>query len=426
MFLPRTRNRSAQAPTNRVAYYHKATAAEGWPTTPTTYSQQNYSGETGSISDCPHPGYRRSINRGKLVLGDLVISQSKRSQQDANCTYGPYGKPDPLGWGYEKLVGDVAAWVEGRVSDYSSPSSDMSTMANVALVQAYAKANESPLLTGEFLSDFGKTISMLKRPLGSSLNLLNSMVRYRNKRLGKTVASATKASAHAWLEYRYGWKPILLDCETAIREASDFSTNLRSRRLVARGSVPFDRSVSNVQQVTGGLPRLSGADVAGTYRSSGGAFAGVIYEVKASTTSEQLLKILGLRPSDLPATAWEIIPFSFVADWFTNTGEWLRAVTPNPGINILGSWKTTVLRRQRDLTLSGFVTLGPSTPYPAVTFSNLPCGSSSITTFEMTREINPAIQPPVFRGTSLTRPQTVDACALMVNQILSNLGRVRH
>jgi hypothetical protein len=39
--------------------------------------------------------------------------------------------------------------------------------------------------------------------------------------------------------------------------------------------------------------------------------------------------------------AWELIPFSFVADWFVNIGPYVRAITPKVGVHSLGSWTTT-------------------------------------------------------------------------------------
>jgi hypothetical protein len=39
---------------------------------------------------------------------------------------------------------------------------------------------------------------------------------------------------------------------------------------------------------------------------------------------------------------WELIPFSFIIDWFFNVGETLASFTPNYGIESLASWYTVV------------------------------------------------------------------------------------
>jgi hypothetical protein len=44
--------------------------------------------------------------------------------------------------------------------------------------------------------------------------------------------------------------------------------------------------------------------------------------------------------TELPLTAWELVPFSFVVDWFVNIGDWLEALTPKLGIKILSEGYT--------------------------------------------------------------------------------------
>lgn len=425
MYLPRTRTRSATHPTTKVSYAHLPSGQSVYGPT-TSYSVQGYDGESGSISDNPHKGFKRLINRGELVFGDVDIYQTVREHTDADLHFGPYGKPDPLGWGIRHVWGDLAWWVEDRVTDRANIESDLAHAKTIALIECYKKARESTLLTGEMLSDFGRTVSMVRRPFKASLSLLDQMIRYKNKRLGKTAASAAKATSDAWLEYRYGWKPLILDGEAAIKEASTFTGNLRQRRLVARSSVPFQRTISDTQRVEGGLPQVTAAEVIGTYRHTGSASAGVVYEVKNRTTAEGLLAALGMRPSDMPATLWEVIPFSFVVDWFTNCGSWIRAVTPSPDVTISGSWVTTVHHWNISLNVQAEATLGPSYPYPAVTWKGLNGGSSNRTRTRIIRETNPPItEAPSFRATELSAAQLVDSLALTWQQIMSSCGRFR-
>lgn len=49
------------------------------------------------------------------------------------------------------------------------------------------------------------------------------------------------------------------------------------------------------------------------------------------------LASLGLSPTQLLSVGWEMIPFSFVADWVVDVGSWLRAWEPKPWILYLGS-----------------------------------------------------------------------------------------
>lgn len=429
MYLPRSRARSAQHPTNRVTYEHQADGQSGW-STPTSYSTQGYDGVMDTISDCPHKGFARSRNRGEIVMGDLTLTKWQRDHADGEFTFGPWGNPLPgLGWGVRRVYGDFAAWVEGRVTDHASIASDVAQSKQIALSKAYAKMNESAVMTGELLSDLGRTVSMLRRPFKSSISLCNKMLNLRKVRLGKTTASAARASTNAWLEYRMGFKPLISDMDNVLEEcATKYALGLGGRRLVARASVPFSRLLTNTQRLAGGLPQLDAVDVVGTYRHSGSASAGVIYEVKTRTTTEQFLASGGLRLRDVPATIWEIIPFSFVVDWFSNVGHVLQAALPDPDVTVLGSWITTKDDAQTDLILYGEVSLGPSGPYAKQTWKNLDCGSSSVKTVSVTREVNPILDlTPTWRATSLSLSQLTDAAALMtqLTNITELLWRIK-
>jgi hypothetical protein len=51
--------------------------------------------------------------------------------------------------------------------------------------------------------------------------------------------------------------------------------------------------------------------------------------------------VFGLSFKEIPITAWELVPYSFVIDWFVNAGDYIQAVTPKLGVKVLGSWSTT-------------------------------------------------------------------------------------
>jgi len=51
---------------------------------------------------------------------------------------------------------------------------------------------------------------------------------------------------------------------------------------------------------------------------------------------------MGFSWESIPITAWELIPFSFVVDWFVNFGDYIQALTPKLGIKGLSSWTTVI------------------------------------------------------------------------------------
>lgn len=135
-----------------------------------------------------------------------------------------------------------------------------------------------------------------------------------------TVRSAASNAGSLWLEYSYGWKPLVEDMHNAV--------NVLQR--------PFPDKVVR-GRATGKHHVLYKYDVPPPYWS---------HEV---TTHDWVIKChLQLRISvdnwvawyanDLGLTnpaaiAWELVPFSFVVDWFLPIGKYLQSLTDFVGLN---------------------------------------------------------------------------------------------
>lgn len=373
-----------------------------------------------SISDNVHKDYRKRVRNGEIILGDLRIETCSVESTTESFVIGPFAN-----WGTTSLTGLLASY-GARKDVNADPLRDLTYHAkNVALAKAYEKMNKSPLMTGEFLHSFKQTLGMIRQPLKASTELLVKMYKYRKKHLGKTTASATKASANAWLEYRYGWKPLIMDCETAIDETNKFRDTMKARRLVARAT-------ENVELIDNESPSpwypslyytLLCSTETRAIRGTGSACAGVIYEVKPQTTIENLNRILGIRAADVLPTLWEIVPFSFVADWFVNVGSWLNAVVPDPSVNVLGNWVT------RKDTWSCRQDVTWYYPPPVAGSTGTTCTVGSVTTVRnfVERECNQSLTMfPVLTKRNLSTLHLVDALSLSVGKITNLLRGLKH
>lgn len=148
----------------------------------------------------------------------------------------------------------------------------------------------------------------------------------------KSYKDPLKTLANNWLEYSFGWKPLIQDIYSAVNH---FQTPIRSTR--PRGQSRNDRYVKY----------LDGTISSGIYtyqESRGVLFAKTGCVVTISNPNAYLANKLGLVN---PLTvAWELIPFSFVVDWFVNVGEFLSQGTDFVGLTVTQPWSCWGLKAQ--------------------------------------------------------------------------------
>lgn len=147
---------------------------------------------------------------------------------------------------------------------------------------------------------------------------------FRRKRIKYPDPSIASDASSRWLQYRYGIIPLLGDVEALhdifyVDALEPIGTSLMSTRY----RIKTDARV-------GGTPDLRGSmSVSGTSK----IVAEVKLYYKTSSINELKIKRLGLSLRDMPSTIWELIPFSFVIDWFVNFGDYFSALSASYGLS---------------------------------------------------------------------------------------------
>lgn len=135
----------------------------------------------------------------------------------------------------------------------------------------------------------------------------------------------------AYLAYRYGLKPIMSDIEAVTKGIQKAVGRVRQ---TARSTVASQR----VHTATG----TSSYGGACTYQKRWvttedlRVTAGSLDEFEASVAYN-----LGFTWKGLATLPWELLPYSFVLDWFANVGDLIGSCVPLVGFNQLGAWITT-------------------------------------------------------------------------------------
>jgi hypothetical protein len=144
-------------------------------------------------------------------------------------------------------------------------------------------------------------------------------------------SQAAQAAASAWLELQYGWMPLLKDAEGAAQALAQQLNEPAVQTYRARKKVPLACVVSSSNIKTW------------TYR---GEIRG---QLIAKLKEVNVASLNGL--TDPSSMLWELLPWSFVADWFIPIGSYLSA--RGLAQSVSGSFITTITRREYFETISG-------------------------------------------------------------------------
>jgi hypothetical protein len=205
-----------------------------------------------------------------------------------------------------------------------------------------------------FVTNVTRVISAvraLKRgDLGAAGKALETTVTKRqNGRYSKRyAANRREAVANGWLELQYGWKPLVKDMY-GIAELlhQKYSENALIHKAVGTGSVKKERRYNPVGP--DGTCKFTSI-----YAKTVHSNRYVVY-YRIRDTQLRTLQQLGIvNPAQL---AWDLLPYSFVIDWFLPIGNWLQSMTSTLGVEfVTGYWNRLNVEyssrtdRGRDLT----------------------------------------------------------------------------
>jgi hypothetical protein len=207
--------------------------------------------------------------------------------------------------------------------------SDIANAISVASTAAWSKASahNADVLTD--IAEMRKTLTMLRNPFSSTTRFLRN-IKARQKGVGKLRGKeATEYFNNQWLQYRYGIRPLVNSVQGIVKSLQEVHGN---RRSTYRGSY----SLSATQVATG---LRVGANLKHGYQYD---YTDQL-SVRAGMLIEDVVTLadsLGVDAGGMLALPWELVPYSFVADWFANTNAFLSGLVPYLTKRPLGSWLT--------------------------------------------------------------------------------------
>jgi hypothetical protein len=173
----------------------------------------------------------------------------------------------------------------------------------VNVLQNLAERHQVYSMLGNTANRVAHAYTSFKR--GNVRGVVESLALKRGQPWTKTIASN-------WLEYQYGWRPLLSDLYDGLVA---YYTN--SRPKIYRVSTVRSRLKNVVNTVN---------NVGYTRQQSDVLIVKVKGIVDFTIDDNRLDQASSLGVLDPELLAWELLPYSFVVDWFTNIGDYLSSL----------------------------------------------------------------------------------------------------
>jgi hypothetical protein len=269
-----------------------------------------------------NPGWREQIRTHRNATTGYSCTFKSYYPQGVSASGTVVGYDNSLNHVRERAFSGVLFSDWGDTPDPSGMGTSTADLnARMKFVSKY-REKRTQFQAGIFLGELAQTVSMIANPAKALRAGLDSYYRYVKRRVRRGMSHSTRKRIiqDSWLEYSYGVRPLVSDVEDACRlaTADPYAVFLP---LTGRGKqdVYDDRSK---RAYTYGHTKVWCTDI---IRGS----VSVKYKgaIQAQNQPPSFPEQLGLSWSNVLPTVWELIPYSFLVDYFTNVGKVIEGVS---------------------------------------------------------------------------------------------------
>lgn len=145
--------------------------------------------------------------------------------------------------------------------------------------------------------------------------------------LKRTVRASKDNVANYWLEFQYGWKPLLSDIHGAAEQIARSYRDQVPYRFVGSAQCVKEAKDVFIQFATSTVSGNKWSELADYSYLERSKF---VIEAVVDNATLQALSQTGITNPLL--LAWELVPYSFVVDWFIPVGNYLEQLTYAQGL----------------------------------------------------------------------------------------------
>lgn len=318
-------------------------------------------------SGADNPKYKATIRSGGNATNALEgVSATVTETQAGHCTLeilrgNARGSTGTSTW--------MGLWPVSPGDNYIAPSYLLAAEAEAALKIRQKIRSQIQAMSGlTFLGELRESVRMIKRPALGIENALRKFIgsnnprawNKRNAHLSRRAAKTTykRDLADSWLELSFGVQPLISDISTIATELLP-SLNVedvhRVRSTANKVEPPtFDYGQDSDMECVIYQTRTRTASCDVNFE------AGVRRKIQCDGTNALMaLADRSFRLDDIVPTAWELLPWSFFIDYFSNIGDVISANYLSMN-DVAWSFKTTRTQTVRAVRATRAVVYAPT------------------------------------------------------------------
>lgn len=260
--------------------------------------------------------YSLSRDVSDLGHGELKFDVFSRFTGKYIQSFRSYGNNNAIRYGYPYPSNSI-----GNAYGGTAELNVEQAMIDKALIKARLGMKRSDINLGVAFAERSQTARLVGDTAISLARAYRSLRRghwqqaWRDLGLKPARKAPRGSSAPAkWLEYQYGWKPLLSDVHGAVdalsrRDKGDW-------RITSKGSERIDLS----REV------LMRQNSIGAHVLTSKGWKGAMVRIDAVPVNDLVVMLSQLGILNPLLVAWELVPYSFVVDWFLPIGSYLESL----------------------------------------------------------------------------------------------------